>query len=176
MRNWWNPTPYSTWAVPTRPMRTMKVRGDESPTRLIPSHRRRQASQNVSAGDFTPKLVRLVFEVRDNESCFYCGQGLLWHQRGMSWSAHHRKPRGAGGTSNPEIGKASNCVILCGSGTTGCHGWVETHRALASEYGLLVSTNGVDRPADIPVRREDGSWWWLTNWGSAIEIDNDPRF
>lgn len=130
----------------------------------------------MSAGDFPPKTVRLVFEIRDNESCFYCGQGLLWHQRGYSWSAHHRRPRGAGGTSNPEIGKASNMLTLCGTGTTGCHGWVESNRTTALEYGLLVTTNGIDMPVNVPARRKDGSWWWLTNWGSAIEIGEEVRF
>ena len=128
----------------------------------------------MSAGDFAPRMVRLMFDIREGEQCFYCRRGLLWQERGFGWSAHHRKPRGRGGTSNPAIGQASNCLILCGSGTSGCHGWVEKNRATALEYGLLVSTNGIDEPVNIPVRRGDGSWWWLTNWGSAIEIGDTP--
>lgn len=129
----------------------------------------------MSAGDFTSKTVRFVFEIRENESCFYCLRGLRWVDRGFGWSAHHRRPRGAGGTSEPWVAQPPNCLILCGSGTTGCHGWVESNRALATEYGLLVPLNGVDRPGDVPVRRRDESWWWLTNWGSTIEIDEKVR-
>ncbi len=123
-----------------------------------------------------PKVVRLIFEVRDNESCFYCRKGLRWHERGIGWSLHHRRPRGAGGTSLAWVNQPPNAIVLCGSGTTGCHGWVESHRELATEYGLLVSMHGQDLPVHIPVRREDGTWWWLTQWGSAVETDQAVPF
>jgi hypothetical protein len=130
----------------------------------------------VSVGDFAPKLVRLLFFTRDGESCFRCRRGLRWEERGFGWSMHHRKPRASGGTSNPVIGKASNAVTLCGSGTTGCHGWVESHRVEALEDGLLLSTNGRDVPVNVAVRRLDGSFWWLTDWGSAVEFDPEVVF
>lgn len=130
----------------------------------------------MNPGDFAPKTVRLMFEIREDSSCFYCRRGLTWEGRGMSWSAHHRKPRGTGGTRDTAIGRISNGIVLCGSGTTGCHGWVESHRAEASDAGLLMSRLGSDDPVNVPVRRADGSWWWLTAWGSAVPYDMDVPF
>lgn len=127
----------------------------------------------MSVGDFAAKVVRLVFEIREDESCFRCRLGLKWHERGYGWSAHHRRPKGSGGTSEEWVGQAANCLILCGSGTTGCHGWVESHRAKATELGLLVPRLGHEKSSEVPVCRLDGSWWWLTNWGSAVEIGED---
>jgi hypothetical protein len=46
--------------------------------------------------------------------CVMCGQ------RGSN--RHERVPRSQGGPRD-----AFNTVILCGSGTTGCHGWVTEH-------------------------------------------------
>lgn len=48
------------------------------------------------------------------QRCARCGQ------RAANW--HHRLPRSRGGPDDP-----INLVALCGSGTTGCHGWVEHH-------------------------------------------------
>lgn len=30
-------------------------------------------------------------------------------------------------------------MAVCGSGTTGCHGWLESHREIAIEHGYIVS-------------------------------------
>lgn len=130
----------------------------------------------MSAGEFAPKTVRAVFFDRDKERCFRCYRGLKWEERGMGWSAHHRKPRGMGGTSDPKIARASNCLILCGSGTTGCHGWVESHRANALELGLLVPRNGNTDPAHVAAVREDGTVWWLTDAATAVEVGEKVPF
>lgn len=81
---------------------------------------------------------------REGGRCFRCGKPLaLWD--GVEWvpckpySIHHRKPRGMGGTRDPEINSSTNLILLCGSGTTGCHGWVESRRATAKNWGLLLS-------------------------------------
>lgn len=57
--------------------------------------------------------------------CVRCGRPA------ESW--HHRVAEGRGGPTDPW-----NCVPLCGSGTTGCHGWVEHHRAEARAAFLLI--------------------------------------
>jgi hypothetical protein len=41
-----------------------------------------------------------------------------------------------GGTT--DVDTCSRIVLLCGSGTTGCHGWVERFREQAYEQGWLV--------------------------------------
>ncbi len=46
---------------------------------------------------------------------------------------HERLPRSQGGLRDE-----FNTVVLCGSGTTGCHGWVTEHPNLAELEGLYV--------------------------------------
>lgn len=132
----------------------------------------------MGAGDFTPALVRRLFFERDGEACFLCRRTLRWEDRGQGWSAHHRIPRGRGGTSNPAIGSAANCLILCGSGTTGCHGWAEHNRARAISSGILISANGVGpafAPTVVRVQRNDSTWWLLTENGRAVEVEGASR-
>jgi hypothetical protein len=69
-----------------------------------------------------------------------------------------------GGTSDPSANGTANLLVLCGSGTTGCHGWVESNRASARDLGLLVSQ--WDTPDDIPYTDLQGKTWRLD--GEAI--------
>lgn len=48
-------------------------------------------------------------------------------------SVHHRRKRSQGG-----LWTASNCVRLCGDGTTGCHGWVEANPTAAHTEGFHI--------------------------------------
>ena len=91
---------------------------------------------------------------RDNLACIRCASSVL----GATHSIHHRLPRGRGGSNDP-----TNLITLCGSGTTGCHGWVESYRRHAYMAGLLVPT-GSD-PATVAVQGHDG-WWLLAADGS----------
>lgn len=128
----------------------------------------------MGAGDFTPQTVRTAFFDREKERCFLCRIPLRWEDRGIGWSAHHRKPRGSGGTSDARIGSIANCLILCGSGTTGCHGRIERNREVAKAVGLLIPGNATTEeyaPAAVRVRRMDKTWWLLTESGRAVEVD-----
>lgn len=128
----------------------------------------------MGAGDFTAAIVRFAFFERERGRCFRCRRPLRFEERGMGWSAHHRRPRGQGGTSDPRVGAISNCLILCGSGTTGCHGWVEKYREIARDHGLLIPVNvSLDRfaPAGVRVKRQDGTWWLMTSAGLAVEVE-----
>jgi len=58
-----------------------------------------------------------------------------------------------GGTVDPDVDLPSNIGLLCGSGTTGCHGWVERNRTAAEAEGWLVPRRDPRRPADVPVCR-----------------------
>lgn len=78
---------------------------------------------------------------RDRDRCVMCGKSTR--------QIHHRRPRGMGGTRDPLVNDPSNLLLLCGSGTTGCHGWVESHRAEALRDGWLVSKWG--DPAAVPI-------------------------
>lgn len=70
-----------------------------------------------------------------------------------------------GGTSR--IVTVACGVILCGSGTTGDHGWVESHRFDARELGYLVPLNGILTPSQVPIVRYDGALVYLTDDGQA---------
>lgn len=81
--------------------------------------------------------------------------------KGVASQAHHRSPRGMGGTSNSQIGQACNGIPFC----AGCHGWVESNRETArDEYGWLVPD--ISDAASVP--------WWCAPWGSWLRwVDDD---
>lgn len=62
----------------------------------------------------------------------------------------------------------SNIVELCGSGTTGCHGWVHQHVREAERLGLIVPL-GRD-PRTTPVRDWRGDWLRLNQDGTATTL------
>lgn len=103
----------------------------------------------MSKGAFTPAVVEVIWS-RDNGSCVICSRGLHLSERGQSWSIHHRSPRGMGGTRLTWVGLPANGVVLCGTGTTGCHGKVESDRKTAYGNGWLVRRNGLLYPSDVP--------------------------
>lgn len=65
-------------------------------------------------------------------------------------TTQHRRARGMGGTSSAAIGSVANGVPLCGSGTTGCHGWAEHHPDDAALMGWRLVA-GEDA--------EEAPWW-----------------
>lgn len=77
-------------------------------------------------------------------------------------NAHHRKNASQGGTD-----ELSNLLLACGSGTTGCHGWITEHPGDAKRMGLSVWRS--DDPALTPVRYR-GLWARLDNVGHVIII------
>lgn len=62
----------------------------------------------------------------------------------------------------------ANIVELCGSGTTGCHGWVHQHVKEAERLGLIVPF-GRD-PRTTPVRDWQGIWLRLNQDGTATRL------
>lgn len=81
-------------------------------------------------------------------------RGLLHSLPRWKRSAHHRRPRGMGGTRRVDVHSLAALVNTCGDGVTGCHGYAERHRTWAYSRGLLVPNNGsgdaVD-PAAVPL-------------------------
>lgn len=53
---------------------------------------------------------------------------------------------GRQGADRARVNGIAYRLSLCGSGTTGCHGWVESHREEAARLGYLLPRNG--RPLD----------------------------
>lgn len=85
----------------------------------------------------------------------------------MIWengSRHHRKLRSRGGAD-----AADNLVLMCGSGTTGCHGWAHAHPADATALGFIVSR--WDDPATVPILHALYGWVLLLTDGTAEGVD-----
>lgn len=130
--------------------------------------------------EFTPKQVRHIFFEREQQRCFYCRRPLSWGLRGSmlagGWSLHHRKGRGMGGTR--ERVSCAHGLVLCGTGTTGCHGWVTENPTDAIELGLCTRRNATTaelQPPAVRVRDKAGRWFLLTENGRAIEVGEDSR-
>lgn len=95
------------------------------------------------------KVRQAVLE-RDGFRCVSCGKSV----HGSSFSIHHRIARKMGGTRRPWINMPGNLITLCGSGTTGCHHWVESHRVQARAWGYLCYDTA--DPALVAVYTADG--------------------
>ena len=101
---------------------------------------------------------------RDGCKCAICGRSIDTEWSGFS--IHHRRMRshGSGYESPPQAEKPPGDVgftllTLCGSGTTGCHGWVHAHPNRAYQLGYLVSMS--DDPIGQPVYYRTGGWQQL---------------
>ena len=93
---------------------------------------------------------------RAGSACERCGNPLT----GENLSRHHRQRRRDGGD------RLTNLLLLCGSGSTGCHGWVHAHPEEAREQGWIVPSWA--NPATTPVRLPDGYLWLLHDDGRKI--------
>lgn len=68
---------------------------------------------------------------RDGGRCVRCGAVLTTNW--PSYSCHHRQSRSVG----PDT--LDNRIMLCGTGTTGCHSYVHAHPAEARANGWIIS-------------------------------------
>lgn len=131
----------------------------------------------VKVGEFPAGVVKLIW-IRDQGACAMCGRSLVATRRGYpdyegGWSVQHREARGKGGASRkygrvarPWLTLASNGVLMCGDGVTGCHGDVETReRARGFALGFVVSAIGVRRPASVPIKHAAHGWVTLDDVG-----------
>ncbi|WNM65444.1 HNH endonuclease [Microbacterium phage Phonegingi] len=107
----------------------------------------------------TPATCRIIDE-RDGYSCVRCGISLA----AVSGSRHHRQRRRSGDHS------PANLILLCGSGTTGCHGWAHAHPAEARAVGLIVPT--WTQPEFVPVLTWRG-WLRLVPDGSTLDLSTN---
>lgn len=101
--------------------------------------------------------------------CERCGTyGWLPGQSfGVRLSLHHRRKR----SQMPRWRKwePSNCVMLCGDGVTGCHGWVEAHPRDASVDGWHVYP--YQEPSETPVTLWTGLTVLLDDLGNYTPVD-----
>jgi hypothetical protein len=91
-----------------------------------------------------------VVQVRDMHRCGRCGMA------GNNW--HHRRSKSIrdGHTHCP-----CNGVWLCGTGSTGCHGWVHANPFVSRKNGWIVSRHEAV-PGSIPMLSAmHKTWVWL---------------
>lgn len=113
----------------------------------------------------TPKTRALVLD-RAGQACERC-----WRPINSNMSLHHRRPRRMGGTKRIDANQPQNLLVLCGSGTTGCHGWIESHRTTGYADGILLYD--LDDPAESPYRDAAGNWWLLSVEGDRTRITHN---
>lgn len=80
-----------------------------------------------------PARVSRVVLARDNEQCVRC------FVRGSN--IHHRQMRSQ--ADKLSVHWPSNLIVLCGSGTTGCHGYIHANPEEAYLKGWLVKSYDV---------------------------------
>lgn len=104
-----------------------------------PSKRKRARAAEVDA----------LREAIEERSGGWCEARLPLVCMGAATNIHHRLPEGAGGPAT-----MANLIHLCGSGTTGCHGWVEHNRKACypPEGNALLLRRGQD-PENYPYIR-----------------------
>lgn len=110
---------------------------------------------------------RAAVYARDGGRCLGCGAT-------SPLNVQHRQARGMGGRHGAAVGPsraAPNLLTLCGSGTTGCHGWATMHPTSATTLGWSVP--GYADAAAVPCYildngtrqwrnlNEDGSWSYV---------------
>lgn len=107
----------------------------------------------MKPGDFSPDARAAIFEAA-GWRCVGCGASA-------PLTCQHRIARGMGGTSSARIGHPSNGVALDGSGTTGCHGWAESHPVHAQALGWRVNRH--DDPGLVPFWTRYGWRQWQSD-------------
>lgn len=103
------------------------------------------------------KSTRARLHERAHSCCERCGKA-------GATNAHHRINQSQGGPDT-----LSNLLLLCGSGTTGCHGWVTANPQEAQQLGMSVTGHAIHQrqdssAADRPVlrwSRELGEREWV---------------
>lgn len=104
----------------------------------------------------TERRCRQLVYQRAEELCERCC-------RGGTLSVHHRKKRSQGGKWAPE-----NCVLVCGTGVQGCHGWFEHNPDAAHVEGFHVRP--WEQPHEMPVYWRLSKWVLLLNDGGIVDV------
>ena len=130
-------------------------------------------SRRARATGPSSAVVDLCLE-RAQYSCEIHG-GMVGDRRGLDWSLHHRLPRRMGGTRAGWINLPSNLLVVCGSGTSGCHGLIERYRLASRAAGWLLRSGllpGQERVRVFdPEKHPNGSRWvLLDDEGGYVDV------
>lgn len=117
----------------------------------------RQRPRSTGPGAATREIVYF----RDGFLCVICSDDS------GPFQVHHRRPRGAGGSSRPCSNSPANLLLLCAA----CHTGVESNRADARDHGWLLSQTA--DPATSPVLWR-GRVVLLAHDGTSHPLPLDP--
>ncbi len=111
-----------------------------------------------------PPKVREALRERAGGCCEICGLPAN--------NAHHRRNQSQGG-----LDVLSNLMLLCGSGTTGCHGTVTMNPNWAEAHGYTIKGTQVS-PSLVPVQFWFGAVgrnpvWFLLDDGGGLHQKPD---
>jgi len=108
-------------------------------------------------------IKKLIFE-RDEGICWHCGSDQT--------TIHHRRNRGAGGdrTRSKVADRPSNLLTICPQFNGLMESDVNAYK-LALEKGWKLRMGQFS--THTPVYKYDGTWWYLTDMGKAIQITDD---
>jgi len=117
----------------------------------------------MSKSEGVDAYTRLQVLTRAYFTCERCGSAQ------EPWSVHHRTPRGMGGSRKKEINQPQNLLLLCGTGTSGCHGWIESYRERGYLDGYLVKRGF--KPEEIPIVDSRGKVFLILPDGTKERVD-----
>lgn len=138
-----------------------------TPLRAVPKAEAKAAPKRKTVRDTGPSpLTRETVKNRDLGRCVRCGRAIGDGPR----SIHHRKRRSQGGTNDAE-----NLILLDGTGTTGCHGWVHAHPAEARAAGWLLLESQDPAAERVMVATGPGvfAWFLLSDDGERYGCEPD---
>lgn len=127
----------------------------------------------MSTTGFSPAVEGLII-ARDMGKCVRCGRHVAHLDRGLMWSIHHRRAKSKGGTSLAWVNEAANGIVLCGSGTTGCHAHVHSYGIESRKAGFIVSANGLLRAEEVSIRHLLLGHVYLTDDGGWLPVEEGP--
>lgn len=110
----------------------------------------------------TRTSAELAAIARDGHACLRCGR-TLYNTRA---SVHHRKKR-----RFQDADRVENLALMCGTGTTGCHGWCHREVEQARAAGWVCF--GWENPAERPLITLTGLMIMLRPDGSKV-VDRFP--
>lgn len=102
-----------------------------------------------------------LIDQREKQRCARCGV-IIW----SGASRHHRKYKSRRGGD-----EVSNGILLCGSGTTGCHGWAHANPRSARMAGFAVESH--EDPRQVPVQHALYGRVWLDDMGNVSTTPPD---
>ena len=131
----------------------------------LPPELQRKPARKVARPTGPDKLTVEVVIHRDRGQCAWCG-GRITGERSIDWSVGHRRPRRMGGDPRPDTNSPANLILLHGDGVSGCHGALESQRAVAYDRGMLL--HDTDTPSRRPVEHAVHGWVYLSDDGEAV--------